>query len=102
MNQSLSLFAEPDAAYRPVGSGLPTDANADGWSTAKLVCTDGRVNIFPHCYIAARRRRGKHYPGYWLQVGAPHAVDNVTHWREYPAAPSPALVLPLIAAADAS
>lgn len=93
-----TLFSEPNAAYVSVADHLPTEFDADGWSTAKLVCTAGRVNIFPHCFIAPRKGR----PGYWLQVGAPHAVTTVTHWREYPEGPTLAIVLPLALASDAS
>lgn len=86
-----TLFADPHQAYVPVGELLPTDFDAQGWSSAKLVCTAGQVNIFPHCFIAPRGGR----PGYWLQVGEPGQVPSVTHWREFPAGPAPVRTITL-------
>ena len=76
---------EQAARYIPVTEALPTKLTEAGWSEAVQVCTDGRVNIFPHNYMPARN--GK--PGYWIQVGEPHQVKNVTHWREFADDPAP-------------
>lgn len=78
-----TLFADPHAAFVPVDELLSTEFNEEGWSSPKLVCIQGRVNIFPHCYLAATSSR----PGYWLQLGASHRVEDVSHWREYPTGP---------------
>lgn len=86
-----TLFADPSAAYVPVGVQLPTNFDTEGWSQPKLVCTDGRVNIWPHCFITPRQGR----PGYWVQIGQPHQVHNVTHWRDYPDDPPTPLPIPV-------
>jgi hypothetical protein len=70
--------------YIPVTEALPTKFNEQGWSDAMQVCTGGRVNIFPHNFIAGKN--GK--PGYWIRVGEPHHVTDVTHWREFPDTPA--------------
>lgn len=76
---------ERAARYIPVTEALPTKLTEAGWSEAVQVCTDGRVSIFPHNYVPAKNGR----PGYWIQVGEPHQVKNVTHWREFADDPVP-------------
>jgi hypothetical protein len=40
-----------------MGELLPTESNAEDSSETKLVYTDGRVNIWPPCFIALRPGR---------------------------------------------